>query len=141
MNEKFNKTEVWGELGGGKVESAPEEEEYEEDEHVEDEIPEPESDKKTLYKKDDFFDELSCDALDRERERGERTKFSEQRKIDTETFGAFPVRSRGGRGRGGRGGGYRGGYFGGGGGSYGIGRGGNGYGRGRGSGRPGSAIQ
>lgn len=37
-----------------------------------------------LYKKDDFFDELSCDALDRERERGERTKFSEQRKIDTE---------------------------------------------------------
>lgn len=34
--------------------------------------------------KDDFFDSLSCDALDRQGGRGERTRFSEQRKIDTE---------------------------------------------------------
>lgn len=37
-----------------------------------------------MYVKDDFFDSLSCDALDREEGRAERTKFSEQRKIDTE---------------------------------------------------------
>ncbi|KAG0613448.1 hypothetical protein M758_6G103300 [Ceratodon purpureus] len=147
MNEKFNKDEVWGTLGG-KGESAGDEEEYEYDDgHVEDEIAhneESDASKKALYNKDDFFDSLSCDTLDREGGRGERTKFSEQRKIDTETFGAFPVRSRGGRGfRGGRRGGYRGGYYGGGGGSYGIGRGGGGggsYGRGRGMGRLSSGI-
>ncbi|KAG0569622.1 hypothetical protein KC19_6G103100 [Ceratodon purpureus] len=141
MNEKFNKDEVWGALGG-----KGDEEEYEYDDgHVEDDIAhneESDASKKALYNKDDFFDSLSCDTLDREGGRGERTKFSEQRKIDTETFGAFPVRSRGGRSfRGGRRGGYRGGYYGGGGGSYGIGRGGGGgYGRGRGMGRPSSAI-
>jgi hypothetical protein len=37
-----------------------------------------------MYVKDDFFDSLSCDALDREEGRSERTRFSEQRKIDTE---------------------------------------------------------
>jgi hypothetical protein len=37
-----------------------------------------------MYVKDDFFDSLSCDALDWEDGRSERTKFSEQRKIDTE---------------------------------------------------------
>jgi len=130
MNEKFNKDEVWGTLGG----KDDEEEEEFDDGHVEDEAADStQSDaaKKALYNKDDFFDSLSCDAI--EGGRAERTKFSEQRKIDTETFGAFPVRSRGGRGgRGGRRGGYRGGYYGGG--SYGIGRGG-GYGRGRGMGR------
>jgi len=37
-----------------------------------------------LYQKNDFFDSLSCDAFNRGGGRGERTKFSEQRKIDTE---------------------------------------------------------
>lgn len=37
-----------------------------------------------LYNKDDFFDSLSCDAI--EGGRAERTKFSEQRKIDTEVY-------------------------------------------------------
>lgn len=41
-----------------------------------------------VYVKDDFFDSLSCDALDREEGRAERTKFSEQRKIDTEVSSA-----------------------------------------------------
>ncbi len=37
--------------------------------------------------KDDFFDSISCDASEREGGRTERTKFSEQRKIDTEVTG------------------------------------------------------
>ncbi len=40
-----------------------------------------------LYVKDDFFDSISCDASEREGGRTERTKFSEQRKIDTEVTG------------------------------------------------------
>lgn len=146
MNEKFKKDEVWGALGG----KDDEEEDDFDDSHAEEEAAadsaHSDGPKKVLYKKDDFFDSLSCDAIEGGRQ--ERTKFSEQRKIDTETFGAFPVRSRGGRGgRGGRGrGGYRGGYYGGG--SYGIGRGGGqgggggGYGgrggRGAGRGPPGT---
>ncbi|KAL2928230.1 Protein decapping 5 [Bienertia sinuspersici] len=42
-----------------------------------------------VYKKDDFFDTLSCNSLDRESRNG-RTRFSEQMKLDTETFGNFP---------------------------------------------------
>lgn len=44
-----------------------------------------------VYVKDDFFDSLSCDALDREEGRAERTKFSEQRKIDTEVVLQFSL--------------------------------------------------
>jgi hypothetical protein len=40
-----------------------------------------------LYNKDDFFDSLSCDAI--EGGRAERTKFSEQRKIDTEVYSSL----------------------------------------------------
>lgn len=90
------------------------------------------------YKKDDFFDQLSCEALDR----NERKPLSEQRRIDMETFGGLgAVRHNwGGRGRGrggyqsgtgghhqgGGGGGYQGGSGGyqGGGGGYQGGRGG-----------------
>lgn len=38
-----------------------------------------------VYIKDDFFDSLSCNALDRGSRNG-RTKFSEQLKIDTEVL-------------------------------------------------------
>jgi len=36
-----------------------------------------------VYKKDDFFDTLSCNALDRESRNG-RPRFSEQMRLDTE---------------------------------------------------------
>ena len=42
-----------------------------------------------VYVKDDFFDSLSCDALDRGSRNG-RTKFSEQLRKDSEVFFTFP---------------------------------------------------
>ncbi|KAL1198415.1 Protein decapping 5 [Cardamine amara subsp. amara] len=131
MNEKFNKDEVWGHLGkstnGDGDEDAP----------IEDEAELPKIDVKPIYNKDDFFDSLSSTAIDRDSQNA-RPRFSEQRKLDTETFGEFS-RFRGGRGgrgygrngysRGGRGyGGYGGRGGGGGGGGYGYG--GRGQGRG-----------
>ncbi|GBG82947.1 hypothetical protein CBR_g36473 [Chara braunii] len=65
---------------------------------------------KKSYDKDEFFDSISCDALDRESGSHNRPRFSEQRKIDTETFGPIPMRSGRGSGRGGRGSGRRGGF-------------------------------
>lgn len=41
-----------------------------------------------VYNKDDFFDSLSCDALDHESRNG-RTRFSEQLRIDAEVTLAF----------------------------------------------------
>lgn len=126
MNEKFKKDEVWGHLGKSELKV----EDGEEDEKTErisedDENSRQSSSAKPVYVKDDFFDSLSCDALDRSRN---DRRFSEQRKIDTETFGSLP-RSRSGRGS--RGSGYRGNFRG----PYYGGR-GNGYsGRGRGGGR------
>ncbi|KAK9904875.1 hypothetical protein WJX75_004412 [Coccomyxa subellipsoidea] len=81
---------------------------------------------KETYKQDDFFDSLSCEALERagisEGSRPEkpqaRTRFAEQRKVDIETFGGTGIARRNnygrGRGRGGRrggGGGGRGGGY------------------------------
>eukprot|EP01018_Ginkgo_biloba_P004787 Gb_21002 [translate_table: standard] len=112
MNEKFKKEEVWGELG--KVDKDADSEDLA-DGTAEDSESELFSSKtsvdlpgKPTYVKDDFFDTLSCDALDREGGRVDHMKFSEQRKVDTETFGSFPFRSRGrgGRRRGGYGSGY-----------------------------------
>ncbi|KAH9573204.1 hypothetical protein CY35_02G193700 [Sphagnum magellanicum] len=144
MNEKFNKDEVWGELGGKGDKVGDEEDDFNDakiESHAADVLlsnkASSESITSVLYVKDDFFDSISCDASEREGGRTERTKFSEQRKIDTETFGSFPSRSRGGYGR--HGGGYRGNYFGGG---YGGGGGSrsSGYGRGRGPARSTTAI-
>ncbi|KAH7651004.1 Sm-like ribonucleoproteins protein [Dioscorea alata] len=101
MNEKFNKDEAWGHLGKSKShcregDSKDDEVDYEEDD---------ETDVKPVYVKDDFFDSLSCNTLDRGQRNG-RTKFSEQLKIDTETFGDFQRhRPNRGGGRGFRGGG------------------------------------
>ncbi|OIT21287.1 PREDICTED: protein decapping 5 [Nicotiana attenuata] len=137
MNEKFKKDEVWGHLGKSNREGdgngSDEDVSFNE---YDDDLPK--IDVKPVYNKDDFFDSLSSNALDNDPNHG-RTRFSEQRKIDVETFGDFS-RYRGGRGgRGpGRGGRSRGSYYGRGG--YG-GYSGNGYGygyggRGRGRGMP-----
>lgn len=103
MNEKFKKEEVWGELGNvdkvanSALESIPQ-----------DSGSETSTAKasinlsrnvKPIYVKDDFFDTLSCDALDRKGGQVEHMKYSEQRKVDCETFGNISFRShkRGGR--------------------------------------------
>ncbi|KAF8033133.1 hypothetical protein BT93_D1894 [Corymbia citriodora subsp. variegata] len=108
MNEKFNKDEVWGHLGKSKGHSKDKDVEgdvSDEDSYYDEEDSElPNMEVKPVYNKDDFFDSLSCNALDHGSNSG-RPKFSEQMKIDTETFGEFSRhRGRGGRGpgRGGR---------------------------------------
>ncbi|KAI3452978.1 hypothetical protein Pfo_009641 [Paulownia fortunei] len=134
MNEKFKKDEVWGHLGKSNKSQSKDKEgnesgSDEDDSQDEDDAELPKVEIKPVYNKDDFFDSLSCNALDNDPNHG-RTRYSEQIKLDTETFGDFS-RYRGGRGgRGpGRGGGrFRGSY-------HGRGYGGYGYmGRGRGRG-------
>ncbi|KAG1346926.1 putative protein decapping 5 [Cocos nucifera] len=122
MNEKFKKDEVWGHLGKNKGQLKDREGEDEADDPLEDNDPEcikleiklltNISFLKPVYHKDDFFDSLSSNSLDHDTRNG-RPKFSEQLKIDTETFGDFPRHrpSRGG-GRGHRGGRTRGSYYG-----------------------------
>ncbi|RCV24316.1 hypothetical protein SETIT_5G074800v2 [Setaria italica] len=119
MNEKFNKDEVWGHLGkksqsrdkdgeiGGDV--------FDEDLEVE-ETENPELAVKPVYVKDDFFDSLSSGTFGRGGGPNGRGRFSERRRVDTETFGEFPRHRQPYRGgaRGYRGGGRsRGGYYGG----------------------------
>ncbi|TKY69420.1 decapping 5 [Spatholobus suberectus] len=128
MNEKFKKDEVWGHLGKNKCHTKDkdgEENAFDEDYQDEDNDDLSNLEVKPVYNKDDFFDSLSSNVHDNALQNG-RTRYSEQIKIDTETFGDF-VRYRGGRG--GRGGRSRGGYYGRGGG-YGY------SGRGRGRGMP-----
>ncbi|CAL0315300.1 unnamed protein product [Lupinus luteus] len=129
MNEKFKKDEVWGDLGKSNKSHLKEkdgEENSLDEDYIQDGDNDDSSNFKPVYNKDDFFDSLSSSALDQASHNG-RIRYSEQIKIDTETFGNF-VRPRGGRG--GRGpfrGGHlsRGGY-------YGRGYGYSGRGRGRG---------
>ncbi|KAI9092020.1 hypothetical protein K1719_027955 [Acacia pycnantha] len=117
MNEKFNKDEVWGHLGKTKSHSKEKDgEDVSDEDDGQDGYngEESKNEAKPVYNKDDFFDTLSCNSLDHYPQNG-RTRYSEQVKIDTETFGDF-VRPRGGRGGRGllRGGGgrSRGGYYG-----------------------------
>ena len=87
------------------------------------------------YKKDDFFDSLSCDMADREAGRKTRMSASEERNLNQDTFGAIALQNNNYRrwhGRGGRGRGTGSGWRGGGGGGRGYG--GRGGGRGRGGG-------
>nr|TKR84982.1 hypothetical protein D5086_0000253350 [Populus alba] len=114
MNEKFKKDEVWGHLGKNNKSHSKDREDGnatgEDDSQDEDENElakiEP------VYNKDDFFDTISCNMLGNDSQNG-RTRFSEQMKLDTETFGDF-TRYRGGRGGRGppRGGRSRGSYYG-----------------------------
>lgn len=68
------------------------------------------SEMKGSYQKSSFFDTISCDALDRLEGKKGRLSASDERKLNTETFGAVGLNNRrnyrGGRGgrRGGRGG-------------------------------------
>ncbi|CAA0832058.1 Protein decapping 5 [Striga hermonthica] len=133
MNEKFNKDEVWGHLGKtNKTHSKDDEDEIDEEEdlQLEDDTELPKIEVKSVYNKDDFFDSLSCNSLQNDPNHG-RTRYSEQMKLDTETFGEFSrYRGRGGRGPGRGGGRFRGSYqgrgYGGYGGYVGRGRGGRG---------------
>jgi hypothetical protein len=62
-----------------------------------------------VYNKDDFFDSISCDVLDRQRGIDTRLRGSQERSLNTETFGATSLshslnrNNMGGRGRGGEG--------------------------------------
>ncbi|KAJ6826181.1 protein decapping 5-like [Iris pallida] len=87
MNEKFNKDEVWGHLGKNKAQLR-EGDDDEEADYTLDEYSDESSklDAKPVYVKDDFFDTISCNTLDRGGRNGGRTRFSEQLKIDTELF-------------------------------------------------------
>ncbi|XP_057447922.1 protein decapping 5 [Lotus japonicus] len=134
MNEKFKKDEVWGHLGKSNKSHSKDkdgeenafDEDYNEEEDNDDSS---NAEVKPVYNKDDFFDSLSSNVSDNASQNG-RTRYSEQIKIDTETFGDS-ARYRGG-GRGGRGGPFRGGRTRGG--FYGRGGGFGYYGRGRGRG-------
>ncbi|XP_047322599.1 protein decapping 5-like [Impatiens glandulifera] len=130
MNEKFNKNEVWGTLGKHNShlkEDGDENGSGEDDEQDEYYAALVKPEVKPLYNKDDFFDSISSGAVGGEQYNG-RPRFSEQMKLDTETFGDFsPYRGGRGYGRGQR---SHGGYYGRGGG-YGY----NGRGRGPSRGR------
>ena len=67
----------------------------------------------SAYKKDDFFDSISCDAIDKRDGIDNRLRGAAERNLNTETFGAVSLGNgrrggrrhrygRGGRGRGGR---------------------------------------
>ncbi|XP_078428394.1 protein decapping 5-like [Wolffia australiana] len=113
MNEKFNKDEVWGHLGKSRdSEGNPVEDDAEEINLERDPEDRPKAESKPIYVKDDFFDSLSSNATGGGSRNG-RVRFSEQMKIDTETFGDFPKhRSGRGGGRGFRGGRARGSFYG-----------------------------
>ncbi|KAL9249935.1 decapping 5-like protein [Drosera capensis] len=108
MNERFNKDEVWGHLGKSKANFDDVEDQSNEDDR-------PRVDIKPVYKKDDFFDTLSCNSIDN-RPRNERPRYSERMRHDTETFGDYSRYRgggyRGGRGQGRGGGQSQGGYYG-----------------------------
>jgi protein LSM14 len=103
MNEKFKKDDIWGELGHTAEEASPkedgevkqpaaEEKEKEKEkpaaEGTENEPPASDDKKGTpVYEKDDFFDSISCEALEREHGDRQRSKFSEQRRVDVEVRG------------------------------------------------------
>ncbi|XP_008805944.1 protein decapping 5 [Phoenix dactylifera] len=100
MNEKFNKDEVWGSLGKSRrsIENEIGENPAHDDLEVEEGYEQdPKLDHKPVYNKDDFFDNLSCNSLNRGSWSG-RAKFSERMKLDTETFGEFQQRTHLGRG-------------------------------------------
>ncbi|MBA0689267.1 hypothetical protein Goari_007002 [Gossypium aridum] len=94
MNEKFKKDEVWGHLGNSskshtKDKEADAVEEYGSEDEDDAEISKIQTKSggvvQPVYNKDDFFDTLSCNALDNDLQNG-RPRFSEQMKLDTEVM-------------------------------------------------------
>ncbi|XP_065160243.1 protein LSM14 homolog car-1-like isoform X3 [Atheta coriaria] len=68
----------------------------------------------TFYDKTkSFFDNISCEAVERSKGRSQRTDWRTERKLNSETFGVASARRGSYRGRGGYRGGFRGGYRGG----------------------------
>merc|ERR1712232_1395785 len=67
--------------------------------------PYPETNAESCYSKDDFFDSISCDTLDKQSGYDTRLRGAAERSLNTETFGAVSLGSgrRGGRRRGGSG--------------------------------------
>ncbi|KAF8037516.1 hypothetical protein BT93_B0419 [Corymbia citriodora subsp. variegata] len=91
MNQKFNKDEVWGELGNHskahlKIKADASDLPAEDAEGVDAAM---KLDKKPGYVKDDFFDSLSTG-----RPGPWKPKISERRKLDVETFGYYQVHQR-----------------------------------------------
>ncbi|KAK7309459.1 hypothetical protein RJT34_06208 [Clitoria ternatea] len=90
MNEKFKKDEVWGSLGQATTKlNGVEDITFLNmgDRECHGMIPNP----KSAYKKDDFFDTISCNSMTRGLRNGQN-RFSERMKLDTETFGNFQRR-------------------------------------------------
>lgn len=108
--------------------------ETEDNDEAGDEIAYPQHNEKS-YEKDDFFDSISCDALDKQSGVDNRLRGKEERNLNMDTFGATALNSHrrrrgrgGGRGYNNRSGG-RGGNYSGRGGGRGRGRGGRGRSR------------
>ncbi|MED6182388.1 hypothetical protein PIB30_028135 [Stylosanthes scabra] len=96
MNEKFNKDEVWGSLGKATMNIEGGDDNASSissgDKDIQGMIPSP----KFAYKKDDFFDTISCNSVTSGRNGQHR--LSERIKLDTETFGSFQHRPNFGHG-------------------------------------------
>ncbi|CAN0840585.1 Decapping 5-like protein [Linum grandiflorum] len=94
MNEKFKKDEVWGHMGKAKPNN--EVDILEGQQNVAPHLPN-NFDPQPAYKKDDFFDTISCHS--RGRGRNGQFRFSDRMRHDTETFGSFDQRPNMGYGR------------------------------------------
>ncbi|CAJ1930808.1 unnamed protein product [Sphenostylis stenocarpa] len=108
MNEKFRKDEVWDSLGKAtaKIEGM---EDITSLNLGDTQYHEMITNHKSAYKKDDFFDTISCNSLTRGSRNGQN-RFSERMKQDTETFGNFQQRHHFSYGASGRGENFRGSY-------------------------------
>ncbi|KAL0393791.1 UNVERIFIED_CONTAM: Decapping 5-like protein [Sesamum latifolium] len=97
MNEKFKKDEVWGYLGKAnqrdKVERIQENGTSGHDSGEDNPDLMSDTEPKPAYKKDDFFDNISCNVVGRGARNGQ-IRSSERVKLDSETFGTFQRRTQ-----------------------------------------------